>query len=151
MKPNKKASIEKIGAGDFHKCANIWDMEKFPFTDEFHQQIKSGNRISFVYKIDGEFIGQGDLVLDKEGYTIPNKRIYLSRLIVKKEYRNQGIGSAITDYLISQARDWGYSEISLGVDCDNENAIHLYNKMGFEIYARDKDEYGDFYKMIKKL
>ena len=151
MNSNKKVVIEKISAAEFHKCGNIWDMEKCPFTDEFHQQIKSGNRISFVYKIDDEFIGQGDLVLDKDGYTIPDKRVYLSRLIVKKEYRNNGIGTLLTDFLIDKAREMGYREISLGVDCDNERALHLYKKKGFEIYAREKDEYGEFYKMIKKL
>lgn len=151
MKSNEKAVIEKIGADEFYKCSNIWDMEKFPFTDDFYQQIKSGNRISFVYKINGEFIGQGDLVLNKEGYTIPGKRIYLSRLIVKKEYRNQGIGAQITAFLMDKAKALGCSEISLGVDCDNENAIHVYEKAGFEIYAQDKDEYGDFYKMLKVL
>ena len=151
MKLNEKAVIEKIGEEEFYKCANIWDMEKCPFTDEFYQQIKSGNRISFVYKLNGEFIGQGDLVLDKEGYTVPDKRIYLSRLIVKKEYRKQGIGSLITAFLIDKAKELGYSEISLGVDCCNENALRLYKKAGFEVYAKDKDEYGDFYKMLKKL
>lgn len=151
MKMNKEADIEKIGAEEFYKCSNIWDMKKFPFTDEFYQQIKSGNRISFVYKLNGEFIGQGDLVLNKEGYTVPGERIYLSRLIVKKEYRKQGIGSQITDFLIDKAKELGYLEISLGVDCDNEKALRLYKKAGFEVYAKDKDEYGDFYKMLKIL
>lgn len=151
MKVSEKAVIEKIGAEEFCKCANIWNMEQCPFTDEFYQQIRSGNRLSFVYKIDGEFIGQGDLVPEKEGYTIPKKRVYLSRLIVKKEYRNKGIGSILTDFLIDKAKELGYREICLGVDCDNKNALHLYRKKGFEIYAEGKDEYGKFYKMLKKL
>lgn len=151
MTINENAAIEKITADEFYKCANIWDMEKSPFTDEFYQQIKSGNRLSFAYKINGEFIGQGDLVLDKDGYTIPNERVYLSRLIVKKEYRGKGIGSLITDFLIDKAKEMGYREISLGVDRDNEKALHLYKKKGFKIYAQDKDEYGEFYKMLKKL
>lgn len=151
MTINENATIEKITADEFYKCANIWDMEKCPFTDEFYQQIKSGNRLSFAYIINGEFIGQGDLVLDKDGYTIPNERVYLSRLIVKKEYRGKGIGSLITDFLIDKAKEMGYREISLGVDCNNENALHLYEKNGFKIYAQGKDEYGEFYKMFKKL
>ena len=83
MNLDNKIVIEKINPEEFYKCSNIWDMEKCPFTDEFYEQIKSGNRISFVYKLDGKFIGQGDLVLDKEDYTTPGERIYLSRLIVK--------------------------------------------------------------------
>ena len=151
MKPNKNAVIEQLKAEEYSKCSNIWNMDKFPFTDQFYQQVKSGERITFIYKIGGEFIGEGSLVLNHESYTIPNERIYLSRLIVKKEYRNSGIGTMITEFLIDKAKEWGYSEISLGVDSDNEAAIRLYEKMGFKIYSHDKDEYGEFYKMLKKL
>lgn len=151
MNLNKEAVIEKISAEEFYKCGSIWDMGNCPFTDAFYQEIKSGNRISFVYKIGGKFIGQGDLVLDKDGYTIPDERVYLSRLIVKKKYRNKGIGSQITDFLLDKAKEMGYCEIALGVDCDNEKALYLYKKKGFEIYAQDKDEYGEFYKMLRKL
>lgn len=143
--------IVKLHIADYYKCNNIWDMKKCPFTDKFYEEIKSGNRIVFIYKIDDEFIGEGALVLQKEDYTIPNQRIYLSRLIVKKEYRNQGIGTQILDYLLKTALKMGYSEISLGVDCDNKNAVHLYKKFGFEIYKKAKDEYGDYFKMLKKL
>ena len=57
----------------------------------------------------------------------------------------------MTDYLIDKASEWGYREITLGVDCDNERAIHVYEKKGFKVYAKDKDEYGEFYKMIKTI
>lgn len=151
MELNEKAVIEQLKPEEYYKCSNIWDMEKFPFTEQFYQQIKSGERITFIYKIGGKFIGEGSLVLNHGDYTIPNERIYLSRLIVKKNYRNRGIGTMITEFLIDKAKEWGYSEISLGVDSDNKAAIRLYEKMDFEIYARDKDEYGEFYKMLKKL
>lgn len=141
----------ELNIDDYSKCSNIWDMEKCPFTDKFYVEMKSGNRIVFIYKINNEFIGEGALVLEKKDYTIPNKRIYLSRLIVKKEYRNNKIGTQILDYLINKSKEWGYSEISLGVDCDNKSAIHLYRKKGFEIYEHSYDEYGEFYKMMKKF
>lgn len=151
MKPNKEIVIERLSADEYYKCGNIWDMEKFPYTEQFYQQIKSGNRIVFIYKINGEFIGEGSLVLENGDYTIPNERIYLSRLLVKKEYRNHGIGKKIAEFLIDKAKEWGYSEITLGVDCDNKAAVHLYKKIGFEVYSCEEDEYGEFYKMLKKL
>ena len=141
--------IVKLNIADYYKCNTIWDMKKCPFTDEFYEEIKSGNRIVFIYKMDDVFIGEGALVLQKDGYTIPYQRVYLSRLIVKKEYRNQGIGTQILDYLLKKALEMGYSEITIGVDCDNGNAVHLYKKFGFEIYEKAKDEYGDYFKMIK--
>lgn len=145
--------IRQITLDEYDKCNNIWDMEKCPFTKQFINEIQEGNRQVFVYEKDGAFIGEGNLVKKHKDidYIIPQKRIYLSRLIVKKEYRGQGIGSAITSFLIEKAKEMGYSEISLGVDCDNENALKLYLKFGFEIFKKDSDEYGEYFKMLKSI
>lgn len=129
-------------------------MKKCPFTEHFKKQIINGDRTVYILKIDDEFIGEGDLVtnIDDRDYFIPKKRIYLSRMIVKKEYRNQGMGGAILDYLIERAKKMGYDEIALGVDIDNLNALHLYKKKGFNhTIAECEDEYGKFCKLLKKL
>lgn len=147
-------TLEQIGIDEYAKCNNIWDMEKCPFTEKFKRQIKNSERFVFIYKINGKFIGEGNLAINvpDSDYFIPNKRIYLSRMIVKKEYRNQGIGAIILDFLIEKAKEMGYSEIALGVDIDNHNAIHLYRKKGFDkIIAECEDEYGKFYKLLKKI
>lgn len=149
-----ESKIEKLDINEYSKCNNIWDMKKCPFTDDFYEQIKSGNRMVYIYKIDGEFIGEGALVvnLDDEDYYIADKRIYLSRMIVKKEYRRKGIGTEILRFLISMAKELGYSEVSIGVDKDNIAALKLYRKMGFNtIIKEDEDEYGEFYKIINKI
>lgn len=146
--------IVQIGIDEFSKCNQIWDMQKCPFTDKFKKQIIDGDRFVFIYKINNAFIGEGDLVInvDDSDYCIPNKRIYVSRMIVKREYRNQGIGGIILDYLIEQAESMGYKEMALGVDMDNDSAIHLYKKKGFTtVIKEDEDEYGKFYKLLKKL
>lgn len=145
--------IRQIGLDEYGGCSNIWDMEKCPFTSAFKDEIKSGNRLVYVYVLNDKFVGEGDLVFEKDDsdYTISGKRIYLSRLIVKKEYRNKGIGTEIMRFLIRKARELGYFEISLGVDCNNKAAIHLYETFGFEIIKKDKDEYGEFYKMFRRI
>ena len=146
--------IEKLKPIDYEKCANIWNMKEQSNTKKWYDEIISGNRVVFIYLIDGEFIGEGALVF-KNGdpdYTIPNRRIYVSRMIVKAEYRNQGIGGAILDYLIERAKELGYTEMALGVDCDNINARHLYEKKGFTtvIYAGE-DELGRYVKLLKRI
>lgn len=75
-------------------------MQAQKLTDTWREEIKTGNRLVFVYKINGEFIAEGALVLDTgdPDYTIAGKRVYVSRMIVKKEYRNQGIGSKILSF-----------------------------------------------------
>lgn len=145
--------LAPITIDEFSKCNDIWDMKKCPFTEKFKKQIIDGDRFVYIYKINDEFIGEGDLVInvDDPDYFIPNQRIYVSRMIVKKEYRNQGIGGIILDYLIEQAKAKGYKEMALGVDIDNYSAIHLYKKKGFTtLIKEDEDEYGRFYKLLKE-
>ena len=146
--------IEPLNPEEYHKCSNIWNMKSQPLADKWLDEIKSGNRLVFVYKINGEFIGEGALVLDTgdPDYTVPDRRVYVSRMIVKKEYRNRGIGSEILEFLITKAREMGFSEMSIGVDKDNINALHLYNKYGFtEVLFDGSDENGEYLKLMKKI
>ncbi|MFR5875245.1 MAG: GNAT family N-acetyltransferase [Eubacterium sp.] len=147
-------TIEQIGIDEYDKLSNIWDMKKCPYTEQFKKQIINGDRLVFIYKIGDTFIGEGNLVIngDDSDYFIPNQRIYVSRMIVKKEYRNQGIGGIILDYLITQAKEMGYSEMALGVDKDNSGALHLYRKKGFDkLIAECEDEQGKYYKLLKAI
>jgi len=99
-------------------------------------------------------IGEGSLVFNRgdSDYTIPDKRIYLSRMIVKAEYRNRGIGGVIIDFLIDYAKRLGYEEMSLGVDTNNLNAWHLYEKKGFtNVIFKGEDEDGEYVKLLRKI
>ncbi|GGM24340.1 hypothetical protein GCM10011351_07600 [Paraliobacillus quinghaiensis] len=147
--------IKKLNIKDYNKCSDIWDMDNNPkMAKFFYDDLVSGNRITFVYLENNLFIGEGSLVFrnNDPDYTIPGKRIYLSRMIVKEEYRNRGIGGIILDYLIDYAEQLGYSEIAVGVDIDNLNARHLYEKKGFtNVLFIGEDEYGEYVKLLKKL
>ena len=50
--------------------------------------------------------------------------------------------------MIALCKEKGYQQITVGVDTDNENALHIYKKFGFETYETATDEYGEYYKMI---
>lgn len=146
--------IESLRLEDYHRCSNIWNMQTQPLVDKWREEIASGVRLVFVYKMNGEFIGEGALVLsaDAPDCTIPEKRVYVSRMIVKKEYRNRGIGSEILEFLIRKAKDMGFSEMTIGVDKDNVNALHLYEKFGFtEVLFDGADEHGEYYKLMKRI
>ena len=149
-----KYTIEKLNIKDYKKCNNIWNMKKCEFTEKFRKEIEDGNRVVFIYKINDEFIGEITYVFDMNDsdYTIPNQRIYISRLIVKKEYRNQGIGGILIDYILEEIKKMGYKEVTIGVDKDNVSALHLYQKKGFtNILFEGKDEYGEYFKLMKEI
>ena len=152
---NKKViTIEPLKLEEYHKCSNIWNMKAQPLAEKWREEIASGNRLVFVYKINGEFIGEGALVLDTgdPDYTILGQCVYVSRMIVKKEYRGRGIGSEILEFLINKAKEMGFSEMTIGVDKDNETALHLYRKYGFtDVLFDGADGDGEYYKLMKRI
>ena len=146
--------IEILDRKDFYKCNNIWDMEKEKnLADQFYQEIINNNRITFICKINGEFVGEASLVFDMNDsdYTIKDQRIYVSRFLVKEGYRSQGIGTIMMDYIIKYAENLGYKEMSVGVDLDNYRAIRFYVKNGFnKITFVGEDESAKYMKLLRK-
>ena len=150
----QEIKIELLKLDEYEKCSNIWNMKAQPLAEKWREEIPSGNRLVFVYKINGIFIGEGALVLDTgdPDYTISGQRVYVSRMIVKKEYRGRGIGSEILEFLINKAKEMDFVEMTIGVDKDNENALHLYRKYGFtEVLFDGADEDGEYYKLMKRI
>ncbi|MCL2030955.1 MAG: GNAT family N-acetyltransferase [Oscillospiraceae bacterium] len=148
-------TITKLKPEDYHKCSNIWSMEKKPeLAQYFYKDMISGNRAIYVYAVNGEYLAEGSLVFERNDpeYSIPGQRIYFSRLVVKEEYRGQGIGSVMIDFIVKQAAEMGYREISIGVDKKNTGALRLYQKKGFnEIVFDGEDEDGPYYKLLKRI
>ena len=101
---------------------------------QFFNELQNGNRSTYVYKADDLFIGEISLVFDTgdSDYTIKNQRVYVSRLIVKNEYRRNGIGRRLVEFVTALAKDMGYKELSIGVDLDNYAALKLYADLGFD-------------------
>ena len=54
-------------------------------------------------------------------------------LMVHADYQNIGVGSALLKTLLNLADNWlMLARVELTVFADNERAIHLYEKLGFE-------------------
>ena len=147
--------IIELDIKDFEKCSNIWNMEKNKeLTNRFYNELLTKNRKTFVYTKDEEYIGEISVVFNKndEDYSIPGMRLYISRIIVKKEFRGQGYGKKLMNYIIEYAKKEGYKELSLGVNLDNYIALKLYVGLGFnKIQYIGEDSDGKYVKLIKKL
>lgn len=150
-----KSEIIKLDITDYQKCSNIWNMKRHSeLAEKFYNELLTGNRTTYIYTINNEFVGEISLVkeMNDSDYTIPNLRIYVSRLIVKYEYRRQGIGRKLVDFITEKAKSQGYTEMSIGVDLDNYPALKLYMEAGFDkvIYIGE-DEQGKYLKLIKEI
>ena len=80
-------------------------------------------------------------------------RFELSYIEVKEEYRNKKIGSLLIENLIKIAEEKKVNNITLEVNINNEFAIKLYNKYGFNVVAIRKGYYDgvDGYLMERKM
>lgn len=147
--------IIELDIKDFEKCSNIWNMENNKeLTNRFYNELLTKNRKTFVYTKDEEYIGEISIVFNKndEDYSISGIRLYISRIIVKKEFRGQGYGKKLMNYIIEYAKKEGYKELSLGVNLDNYIALKLYVGLGFnKIQYIGEDSDGKYVKLIKKL
>jgi ribosomal protein S18 acetylase RimI-like enzyme len=74
-------------------------------------------------------------------------------ITVHDDHQNMGIGTAMLEHLLSIARMKKLRKVWLLVDTDNDRAVHLYKKVGFEIEGKLSKErcfdgkFGDEYRM----
>ncbi len=87
----------------------------------------------YIWEENGDIIGNVSLI----PYHHARKKIYLiANIAVRPEYRNRGIGRALTVAAMQHARQRRADETWLHVRADNPGAVELYRSMGFTELAR---------------
>jgi GNAT superfamily N-acetyltransferase len=82
----------------------------------------------------GELVGTGALIEEEAGVG------RLVRMSVSRRHRGQGIGRALVNHLIAEARARGYRRVMIETNDDWWDAIGLYRACGFvEFDRRDGD------------
>lgn len=71
-------------------------------------------------------------------------------LAIFKDYRGQGIGTALMKMLLAEVRNAGHERISLSVQKSNP-ALHLYQRLGFRTVSLVMGETEEEYVMVKEL
>lgn len=117
--------------------------------------LESDTNLMLLGFLDGEYVGNCSLMGKN---LIRQKHRSSIGIALYQKFTGMGIGSIMLDKLFEVAREKGYEQIELEVVANNERAIHLYKKKGFEIYGTYKDTmkypdgtYADEYWMMKKL
>jgi ribosomal-protein-alanine N-acetyltransferase len=71
------------------------------------------------------------------------KKGHVVSIAVLEENRRQGLGSAIVEEAIKGVKEKRCDELYLEVRCSNNDAVRLYEKLGFSIKQRLKAYYRD--------
>ncbi len=120
-----------------------WEGEYLHFRRVFqdvYKRIEKGTVKSWVALTqDDQMIGQVFLQLTSDRKELADgwKRAYLYSLRVKPAWRNRGIGSKILSVLEEDLLKMNYSSLTLNVARENEGAIRLYERLGFQIVGRE--------------
>ncbi|HET9910362.1 MAG TPA: GNAT family N-acetyltransferase, partial [Anaerolineales bacterium] len=117
----------------------ISDMRRASHDDSFlrwashMKETASLPLMGYVWEQDGRIVGNASLIPFRD----KGKRVFLvANVATHPDYRRHGIGRALTERVMKQARDKWASAIWLHVRDDNFGAIKLYEELGFQEIAR---------------
>lgn len=127
--------------------------------ENLEKELSEENTLYSLVFYRDQLIGIIRLVYDLDtGYKSNSNYIKLHRLYLDQSIQNKGIGYKIMTWLIEHSKNLGYQYLWLEVMEKKPQALHFYNKLGFEII--DKvfldfplliDDYRGMFKMIKDL
>ena len=133
----------KINLEELDKLKNLYKYENFEeFKKQIIDEISNGIKDIYVIAENENLIGEVTVTYksDIPNETIPNIRVYLSAFRVHNDYQGQGLGQKLLKYVISELENKGITEFTVGVEDDNENAKHIYEKFDFtEIIDRQSE------------
>ena len=112
------------------------DFDNFWSYNVLKQELENKNTTYIVAKENDEIIGFAGLSTCLDEATLNN-------IVVKKSYRNRGIGGELLESLIEFCSELRMKTFTLEVDTENEPAIHLYEKFGFKNLGIRKKYYNN--------
>lgn len=139
-------SIEKMTLDSLISIKDILisDFDDFWNYDILKQELECSNSYFIIAKNNNEIVGFAGLKSIVDEADIMN-------IVVKKSYRNNGVGSLLLENLISTAKLLNLKTITLEVNENNLSAIKLYDKFDFNhIGIRKKYYNGESDAIIMK-
>ena len=119
--------IDKMNLKDFEQIKeNLQkDFDDFWNANILESELKNNNSFYLVAKNKNEIVGFIGIIKNVDFVEILN-------IVVKKDFRNKGIGNKLLQKIIEVVKEIKMQEIYLEVNEKNKNAIKLYEKNNFE-------------------
>ena len=100
---------------------------------------RSNNEVELVTIVDGRIVGSAGIAAAGSRRKVAHRARF--GISILKEYWGMGIGRMLMESCIDCARRAGYTQLELEVVADNERAVSLYRRSGFEEYGRNPRGY----------
>jgi len=98
----------------------------FPWSSGIFRDCLLAGYTSVVLERDDGIIGYGIM-------SVAAGEAHLLNICIKQDFRRQGVGTMLLQYLLERARRFAADRIFLEVRPSNEPALSLYERMGFRI------------------
>jgi GNAT superfamily N-acetyltransferase len=92
--------------------------------------VTSEDAPTYVAERDGRVVGTVTLCVFR---TLTGPKAYLDHLVVAPDWRRRGIGRALMEHVIEQARAAGASRIDLTANSGKQPGRALYRSLGFQM------------------
>ena len=134
----RKSDLYNFLPMDINYLTKVYELElesyDFPWTKEILRDCILYKYDSFVVVLNDNLVGY---IISKITYP----ETHILNLTVKKNFRKNGIGKALVELIISDARLRNSENIILEVRANNTDAQSLYKKLNFEVIGTRKDYY----------
>ena len=134
----RKSDLYNFLPMDINYLTKVYELElesyDFPWTKEILRDCILYKYDSFVVVLNNNLVGY---IISKITYP----ETHILNLTVKKNFRKNGIGKALVELIISDARLRNSENIILEVRVNNTDAQSLYKKLNFEVIGTRKDYY----------
>lgn len=93
----------------------------------------------FIAIIDRNIVGFGHAIVKEAAdipILVPRRYVIVDSIVVKSEYKNQGIGRMLMEAMEEWAAKEGATSIELNVYEFNAQAINFYGKLGYRNLSR---------------
>ena len=120
-----------------------WEGEFIHFRrvfEDVYSKVEKGLAKSWVAVTDQAYmVGQVFLQLSSDRHELADgwNRAYLYSFRIRPQFQNKGIGTRMYAEIEKTLQQMDYKRITLNVARDNEAAIRLYTRLGFQIVAEE--------------
>lgn len=122
-----------------HEIHVNWNPDLFKSVKEIFNKknfkIRIENKEIFIAKVNNEIVGYILFNISEKDNPIMRyrKQLSIESICVDEKIRSNGIGTALLKYVKKFGKENGCTDLYLTVNKENENAIKLYEKFGFNV------------------
>jgi ribosomal protein S18 acetylase RimI-like enzyme len=110
-------------------------LAEYRIPEKFRQHLADPPTLVEVAEEDGRLAAYCLIVrghrFDEQGEPHPERPVFVSQLYCAPEMTGRGLGAALLEWAIAEARAWGADALQLSVFSENFGAQRFYQRYGF--------------------